>query len=151
MLRATAGRTLFALLSCLGTWSSVAATLNNLHQYLDLLRREKEIVDVDAPVSSDLEIAEIHRRVIAAGGPALLFRNVEGADFACVTNLFGTPRRVEMAFGPRPERFLRELVSLAQDLPSLSPGASASSRTSPPPTSGPSSALTPPPGISTPS
>ncbi len=96
--------------------------MTNLGQFLDLLRRAKEIVDVEAPVSSDLEIAEIHRRVIAAGGPALLFRNVEGADFPCVTNLFGTPRRVELAFGPRPGRFLRELVSLAQDLPDLSPG-----------------------------
>ncbi len=96
--------------------------MTNLGQFLDLLRREKEIVDVEAPVSSDLEIAEIHRRVIAAGGPALMFRNVEGADFPCVTNLFGTPRRVELAFGPRPGRFLRELVSLAQDLPDLSPG-----------------------------
>ena len=95
--------------------------MTNLGQFLDLLRREKEIVDVEAPVSSDLEIAEIHRRVIAAGGPALMFRNVEGADFPCVTNLFGTPRRVELAFGPRPGRFLRELVSLAQDLPDLSP------------------------------
>ena len=96
--------------------------MTNLRQFLDLLRREKEIVDVEAPVSADLEIAEIHRRVIAAGGPALMFRNVEGADFPCVTNLFGTPRRVELAFGPRPGRFLRELVSLAQDLPDLSPG-----------------------------
>ena len=96
--------------------------MTNLGQFLNLLRREEEIVDVEAPVSSDLEIAEIHRRVIAAGGPALLFRNVEGADFPCVTNLFGTPRRVELAFGPRPGRFLRELVSLAQDLPDLSPG-----------------------------
>ena len=35
--------------------------------------------------------AEIHRRVIAAGGPALLFTNVKGSDFPLVTNLFGTP------------------------------------------------------------
>ena len=31
---------------------------------------------VDAPVSAHLEAAEIHRRVVAAGGPALLFTNV---------------------------------------------------------------------------
>ncbi|SVD94052.1 uncharacterized protein METZ01_LOCUS446906, partial [marine metagenome] len=94
----------------------------NLRAYLDLLRREGEIVEIDTPVSADLEVAEIHRRVIAAGGPALLFRHVEGADFPCVTNLFGTPKRVDLAFGPRPGRFIRELVTLAQDLPSLSPG-----------------------------
>jgi UbiD family decarboxylase len=93
----------------------------SLRAYLDLLRKEGEIVEIDAPVSSDLELAEIHRRVIAAGGPALLFRHVDGADFPCVTNLFGTPKRVDLAFGPRPGRFIRELVSLAQDLPALSP------------------------------
>ena len=49
-----------------------------------------------------LEVAEIHRRVIAAGGPALLFTNVKGADFPLVTNLFGTARRAELAFGARP-------------------------------------------------
>lgn len=94
----------------------------NLRAYLDLLRREGEIVEIDTPVSADLEVAEIHRRVIAAGGPALLFRRVEGADFPCVTNLFGTPKRVDLAFGPRPGRFIRELVRLAQDLPALSAG-----------------------------
>ena len=36
------------------------------------------------------EAAEIHRRVIAAGGPALLFTNVRGRAFPLVTNLFGT-------------------------------------------------------------
>ncbi len=30
-------------------------------------------------MSADLEVAEIHRRVIAADGPALLFTGVEGA------------------------------------------------------------------------
>ena len=96
--------------------------MHNLRQFLDLLRREGELVTVDAPVSSDLEIAEIHRRVLAAAGPALLFTRVEGADFPCVTNLFGTARRVDLAFGPRPEQFIQQLVQLAQDLPSLSPG-----------------------------
>ena len=48
----------------------------------------------------DLEIAEIHRRVLASAGPALLFTHVEGADFPCVTNLFGTARRVDLAFEP---------------------------------------------------
>ena len=96
--------------------------MNNLRQYINLLRKERQIVEINAPVSSDQELAEIHRRVVAAGGPALLFNNVEGADFPCATNLFGTPQRVEMAFGIRPERFIKQLVQIAQDLPTLSPG-----------------------------
>ena len=63
-----------------------------------------------------LEVAEIHRRVIAAGGPALLFTNVKGADFRLVTNLFGTARRAELAFGERPLRLIKRIVELAETL-----------------------------------
>src|SRR6185295_20224239 len=84
--------------------------------FIDLLRRAGDVVEVDAAVDSWLEAAEIHRRVIAAGGPALLFTNVTGADFPLVTNLFGTARRAEMAFGTRPQRLIRRLVHLAETL-----------------------------------
>ena len=97
-------------------------SMKNLQQFLHLLRREGELVTVEAPVDPDLEIAEIHRRVVASSGPALLFTCVKGSDFSCVTNLFGTPKRVDLAFGSRPEQFIRQLVQLAEDLPSLSAG-----------------------------
>ncbi len=71
---------------------------------------------VEAPVDRHLEVAEIHRRVIAAGGPALLFTNVSDADFPLVTNLFGTARRAERAFGTNASRFIRRLVELAQTI-----------------------------------
>ena len=61
-----------------------------------------------------LEVSEIHRRVIAAGGPALLFTSVEGSDFPLVTNLFGTQRRAQMAFGRRPGRLIRRAVEFAR-------------------------------------
>ena len=96
--------------------------MKSLHEYLSVLRREGELIEIEAPVDADLELAEIHRRIVASGGPALLFNNVAGADFPCVTNLFGTDRRVELAFGTRPEKFLRQVVELAQELPSLSAG-----------------------------
>ncbi|MFH1567461.1 MAG: hypothetical protein ABIL09_05615, partial [Gemmatimonadota bacterium] len=35
----------------------------DLRQYLQLLRREGELVEVAAPVDPDLELAEVHRRV----------------------------------------------------------------------------------------
>jgi len=65
-------------------------------------------------VNPRLEVAEIHRRVIAAGGPALLFTSVKGSDFPLVTNLFGTQRRAQMAFGRRPERLIRRAVEFAR-------------------------------------
>ncbi len=69
---------------------------------------------VEAPVDPRLEAAEIHRRVIAAGGPALLFTNPKGADFPLVTNLFGTARRAERAFGRNAAPFIKRAVELAQ-------------------------------------
>jgi UbiD family decarboxylase len=88
----------------------------DLRTFIDQLRRDRSIVTVDAPVDPYLEVAEIHRRVIAAGGPALLFTNVKGSRFRLVTNLFGSARRAELAFGERPLRLIRRLVHLAETL-----------------------------------
>ena len=96
--------------------------LTNLRAYLDALRREHEVVEIAAPVDPYLEIAEIHRRVIAAGGPALLFRNVQGNRYSVVTNLFGTAKRIDLAFGRRPQEFVRQAVRAAQELMPPTPG-----------------------------
>ncbi|MGB1396857.1 MAG: 4-hydroxybenzoate decarboxylase, partial [Planctomycetota bacterium] len=80
----------------------------NLRTFLDELRSAGELVEVDAPVDPKLEVAEIHRRVIAAGGPAILFRNPKGARFPLVMNLFGNARRVEMGFGRHGQNFLKK-------------------------------------------
>ncbi|HYG64309.1 MAG TPA: UbiD family decarboxylase domain-containing protein, partial [Thermoanaerobaculia bacterium] len=91
-------------------------TFPDLRSFLDQLRRDADLMVVEAPVDARLEAAEIHRRVIAAGGPALLFTNVRGADLPLTTNLFGTWRRAELAFGQRPLRLIRRLVHLAETL-----------------------------------
>jgi len=87
----------------------------NLRQLIDLLRDEKEIVEISAEVSADQEIAEIHRRVIAADGPALLFRNVTDSEFPLITNLFGTLRRVELGFGHEPKEFIERAAGLVEE------------------------------------
>ena len=87
----------------------------NLRTFLDLLTRENEIITVKAEVDPYLELAEIHRRVIAEGGPALLFSRVKGSRYPVVTNLFGTDRRIDLAFGPKPEAFVREMVQKRRD------------------------------------
>ena len=88
----------------------------DLRAFLDQLKRDGDLVTVDAEVDANQEAAEIHRRVIAAGGPALLFTNVRGKAFPLVTNLFGTPRRAELAFGTRPLRLIKRIVELAETL-----------------------------------
>jgi 4-hydroxybenzoate decarboxylase subunit C len=88
----------------------------NLRSFIRLLEGERDLVAVEAEVDPYLELAEIHRRVIARGGPALLFKRVRGSPFPVVTNLFGTARRIELAFGPKPERLVREVVRVAESL-----------------------------------
>ena len=88
----------------------------DLRTFLDLLYRENEILNIEAEVDPYLEAAEIHRRVIERGGPALLFKRVKGSRYPVVTNLFGTARRIELAFGPKPENLVRELVQVAESL-----------------------------------
>ena len=88
----------------------------DLRAFLDRLRRDNDLVEIAAPVDANQEAAEIHRRVIAAGGPALIFTNVTGAEFPLATNLFGTARRAELAFGDRPLRLIKRLVQLAETL-----------------------------------
>lgn len=83
----------------------------NLRQFMEGLRKENQIVEISAPVDPHLELAEIHRRTIDNEGPALLFTNVKGSPFPVVTNLFGTSRRVDLAFGPRPEELMKRTVA----------------------------------------
>ncbi|MGI8996900.1 MAG: UbiD family decarboxylase, partial [Pyrinomonadaceae bacterium] len=95
----------------------------NLRSFLDLLARENNLVRVEAEVDPYLELAEVHRRVIEQGGPALLFERVQGSRYPVVTNLFGTERRINLAFGPRPEALVKEVVHVAESLLPPQPGA----------------------------
>src|ERR1043165_9542998 len=101
----------------------------NLRSLLELLRRERDLVAVEAEVDPYLELAEVHRRVIERGGPALLFRRVKGSRYPVVTNLFGTERRIELAFGPKPEALVRRAVRVAESLLPPKPSALWQQRT----------------------
>ena len=93
----------------------------DLRAFLRDLEAAGELVTVDCPVDPDLELPEVHRRVIAAGGPALLFRRVGDSPFPLVSNLFGTAARVERAFGRRPGELIASVARLPEELlpPSL--------------------------------
>src|SRR5262250_1902864 len=88
----------------------------SLRTFLDLLHRENEIVEIKVEVDPYLELAEVHRRVIDEGGPALLFERVKGSRYPVVTNMFGTERRIDLAFGPKPEALVRDAVHIAESL-----------------------------------
>ena len=94
----------------------------NLRSYLDTLKREGELHVIEETINPYLELAEIQRRTVARQGPALLFTRVAGSKFPVVTNLFGSRRRIDLAFGEDPIRFFKRLRQAAETLmpPSIS-------------------------------
>src|SRR5579871_444916 len=71
----------------------------SLRDFIERLEARGELVRVSEPVSTALEMTEICTRLVAAGGPAVLFENPIRADgepspIPCLANLFGTVGRV---------------------------------------------------------
>ena len=69
---------------------------------------------LEEEIDAHLEAAEIHRRVYAAGGPAVLYANVKGCRFPMVSNLFGTIERARFMFRDTLEA-VRRLIELKID------------------------------------
>lgn len=70
----------------------------DLNEFIELLDKEGELLRIHESVSSRLEITEITDRVIKAGGPALLFENVQSpSGHPVATNLFGSMKRMKLA------------------------------------------------------
>ncbi|MDQ6954901.1 MAG: 4-hydroxy-3-polyprenylbenzoate decarboxylase [Mariprofundaceae bacterium] len=67
---------------------------------------------ISHPVSTDLEITEISDRVLQAGGPALLFENVNNHGLPVLSNLFGTAERIALGMGRESADELREVGEL---------------------------------------
>jgi 4-hydroxy-3-polyprenylbenzoate decarboxylase len=86
---------------------------DSLRDFIRRLEDSGRLVRVKAPVSPHLEMTEIQTRLLAEGGPAVLFENVVRPDgsrygMPVLVNLFGTVERV--AWGMDRERHqLREV------------------------------------------
>jgi len=73
----------------------------SLRDFIARLEAEGELVRVTEPVSTVLEITEIQTRLLAEGGPAVIFEKPIKADgtpssIPVLANLFGTVKRVAM-------------------------------------------------------
>ncbi|HYD45091.1 MAG TPA: UbiD family decarboxylase [Phenylobacterium sp.] len=73
----------------------------SLRDFIAKLEAAGELVRVSEPVSTVLEMTEIQRRLLAVGGPAVLFEKPIRADgevssMPALVNLFGTVKRVAM-------------------------------------------------------
>lgn len=72
---------------------------SSLRSAVSALERKGWLRRVREEVDPRLEMAEIHRRVYDAGGPALYFERVKGSPFPAVSNLFGTRERALYLLG----------------------------------------------------
>jgi 4-hydroxy-3-polyprenylbenzoate decarboxylase len=66
----------------------------DLRGFINLLEERGQLRRIQASVDPDLEIAEISNRMLQAGGPGLLFENVQGSPFPIAINLMGTVERI---------------------------------------------------------
>ena len=71
----------------------------DLREFISFLEEKGELCRVKTPVSGELEITEIADRSVKAGGPALLFENVDGYPQPVLINLFASEQRMAWALG----------------------------------------------------
>ena len=88
----------------------------DLRAFLAHLEQAGELARIRVPVDPNQEMTIIQHRTMAAGGPALLFENVVGSPYRAVTNLFGTRRRADLAFGGDPAMLGQRVLRLSRTL-----------------------------------
>ena len=74
--------------------------IESLEEFVEALEKANELRRVRTKVSTELEIAEIMRRLMydrANHQPAVLFENVEGYSIPVLGNAFGSIRRLQIA------------------------------------------------------
>ncbi len=86
---------------------------SSLRDFMARLEAEGRLVRVKEPVCAHLEMTEIQTRLLAEGGPAVLFENVTRPDGSAyempvLVNLFGTVERVAWGMDREPSQ-LREV------------------------------------------
>lgn len=90
--------------------------IKSTSEFVKELQIQNELLIIEEEVDPILELAEIQRRVVAKRGPAILFKNVKGSRFSVVTNLYGSERRMKIAFGEEPVRFIRKIATTIQHI-----------------------------------
>ena len=91
---------------------------SSLREFVQRLEEAGRLVRVAAPVSPALEMTEIQTRLLAEGGPAVLFENVvrpDGGryDMPVLVNLFGTVERVAWGMDREPHQLRQVGETLA--------------------------------------
>ena len=91
---------------------------DSLRDFIARLESTGRLVRVGAPVSPALEVTEIQTRLLAEGGPAVLFEHLLRADgsryhMPLLANLFGTVERVAWGMNREPDELRQVGETLA--------------------------------------
>jgi 4-hydroxy-3-polyprenylbenzoate decarboxylase len=93
----------------------------SLREFMALLEAEGDLKRVSRPVSTHLEMTEIQTRLLAKGGPAVLFENPvhedgRASEMPALVNLFGTVGRVARAvtMGGEPRKTAADLREVGE-------------------------------------
>ncbi|MCC8417668.1 MAG: UbiD family decarboxylase [Rickettsia endosymbiont of Bryobia graminum] len=91
--------------------------IKDLPEFLKILEKNGQLKRISYPVSTNLEITEISRRVLKADGPALLFENVikqNGAksDIPVLTNLYANISRIALGLNLKNKDELKKFGEL---------------------------------------
>lgn len=89
--------------------------LRSTNDFIQLLRDNKELIEITEEVDPYLELAEIQRQIVKRKGPAILFSKVKGCRFPVVTNLYGSESRIALAFGKKPIEFVKRVAEFAKN------------------------------------
>ncbi len=85
-----------------------------LEECLIDLEKNGQLLRIKEEVDPHLEMAAIHLKVYAAGGPAILFEKVKGSKYRAVSNIFGTLQRSEFIFRDTLQH-VRNLIDIKND------------------------------------
>ncbi len=93
----------------------------DLRDFIGQLEKNGDLKRIGRRIEPRLEITEISRRVLRAGGPVLLFERPGDCEIPLLANLFGTEKRVALALGEENAASLRDVGKLLAFLKEPSP------------------------------
>jgi len=70
--------------------------IDDIRQFVEELEKAGQLKRIKTEVDTNLEIAEILRRVSYTNGPAILFENAKGYEIPVLGNAFGSIKRLEI-------------------------------------------------------
>jgi 2,5-furandicarboxylate decarboxylase 1 len=82
---------------------------DDFRQFLDVLRANNELIDIDRPISLEVDMARAMRRSNAIGGPAMIFTQ-NGTDIPLVAGVFSTRSKALLAFESSEDEITQKLL-----------------------------------------